>query len=240
MSYSITVNKRENKDPQTLREEGHIPAVVYGPDIESTSISVGDMEFRKLFKQAGVSNLVDMEIEDGDESMKVLIQDMQYDPVKNNVIHADFKQIPMGEELEANIPIEFVGTAPAVKAHGGVLLKELEELQVKCLPDDLVDHIEVDLSQLEEIDDTIFVRDLNISDDLQIVTNEDQLVAKVSEVTVEEFEEEEEEGMTIEDVEVEGEEVPEEELEELEEGEEVPKEEEVEADEGEETEESPG
>ncbi len=221
MSYSITVNKRKNKDPQTLREEGQIPAVVYGPDIESTSISVDDMEFIELFKQAGVSNLVDMEIEDEDQTLKVLVQDMQYDPVKNNVIHADFKQIPMGEELEANIPIEFVGTAPAVKAHGGVLLKELEELQVSCLPSDLVDHIEVDLSQLEEIDDTIFIRDLDVPQDLEILNDEDLLVAKVSEVTVEEFEEEEEE-MTIEDVEVEGEEVPEEELKELEEGEEVP------------------
>ncbi|MFB6182050.1 MAG: 50S ribosomal protein L25 [Candidatus Magasanikbacteria bacterium] len=218
MSYSITANKREENNPDKIREEGQIPAVVYGPEIESTSITVDNMDFRNLFKQAGVSNLVDLNIKDEDESIKVLIQDMQYDPVKNNVIHADFKQVPMGQELEANIPIEFVGTAPAVKAHGGVLLKELEEIKVKCLPDALVDHIEVDLSQLEEIDDTIFVRDLDVPEDIEIQNDDDLLVAKASEVTVEEFEEEEEEEMSIEDVEVEGEKEEELEGEELEEG----------------------
>lgn len=211
MSYSIAATTRE-KEPEQLREQDQIPAVVYGPDIDSTSISVDDLDFRKLIKEAGISNLVDLNIEGEGESLKVLVQDLQYDPVKNNVIHADFKQIPMDKELTTEVPVEFSGTAPAVKAHGGVFLSELEELRVTCLPEDLVDHIEVDISQLEEIDDSIFVRDIDSPEGVTLENSEDQLVAKVSEVTVEEFDEEEEEEMSIEDVEVEGE--KEEELEE--------------------------
>ncbi|MFB6225990.1 MAG: 50S ribosomal protein L25 [Candidatus Paceibacteria bacterium] len=211
MSYSIAASIRE-EDPDQLRDQDRIPAVVYGPDIDSTSISVDNLEFRKLIKEAGISNLVDLNIEDEDESLKVLVQDLQYDPVKNNVIHADFKQIPMDKELTTEIPVEFTGTAPAVKAHGGVFLSEMEELKVTCLPENLVDHIEVDISQLEEIDDSIFVRDIEAPEGVTLEDDKDQLVAKVAEVTVEEFDEEEEDEMSIEDVEVEGE--KEEELEE--------------------------
>jgi large subunit ribosomal protein L25 len=134
----------------------------------------------------------------------------------------------MGEEIEAEIRLEFVGVAPGVKAHGGVLYKQMESLHVSCLPKDLVDHIEVDISVLEEIDDTIHVKDLEVPDSLTIQDDEDNLVAKVSEVSVEEFdEEEEEEEMGIEDIEVEGEkeELEEGEEAELEEGEEAPEEE---------------
>lgn len=219
-SYSIAAKTRTDKSPDKIRQEDRIPAVVYGPDIESSSISVDALNFRELYRQAGVSNLIDLEVENEDGSLIVLVQDLQYDPVKDSVLHIDFKQIPMGEEIEAAIRLEYVGVSPAVKAQGGVLLKELEELEVSCLPEDLVDHIEIDISQLEEIDDTIFVRDLELPDGIDSLHDPDNLVAKVSEVTVEEFEEEEEgeeEEMTIEDVEVEGEE--EEELEEEEEDE---------------------
>lgn len=224
-SYSIAAKTRKEKSADTVRAEEDIPAVVYGPDIESTSISLDALDFRELYRQAGVSNLIDLEVEEKDDPLVVLIQDMQYDPVKDSVMHADFRQIPMGEEIEAAIRLEYVGVSPAVKAQGGVLLKELEELEVSCLPKDLVDHIEVDISQLEEIDDTIFVRDLNLPEGLEPQHDLDNLVAKVSEVTVEEFEEddeeEEEEEMSIEDIEVEGEDEEEELEEEAEQEEEV-------------------
>lgn len=215
MDYSIVAQKRSDKNADAVRAEDRVPAVVYGPDIESTSISIDENTFEKLYQQAGVSNLIDLEVEDGEDYV-VLIQDLQFDPIKDRVMHADFKQIPMGQEIDADISLEFVGIAPGVKAHGGVLYKQMESVHVSCLPKDLVDHIEVDISVLEEIDDTLHVKDLEVPEGLTIQDDDDNLVVKVSEVTVEEFDEDEEGAeMGIEDIEVEGEE------EELEEGEEA-------------------
>ena len=111
-------------------------------------------------EEAGRSVLIDLEI-DG-EKRKVLIHDFQKHPLTNRFIHIDFYQVKMDEEIEANVEIVFVGEAPAVKELGGVLLKTMDEVLVRCLPADLPKEIKVDLSTLKTFDDRIFVKDLNI------------------------------------------------------------------------------
>lgn len=147
------------KRVKTLRQEGQIPAVVYGHGVEAKNLTVDYRAFEKLFGKAGESSLVDLEVEGG-EPVKVLIHEVQFDPMKGTIDHVDFRQVNMKEKLEAEIVLKFVGEAPAVKVNGGMLVRVMDSLAVRCLPGDLVHEIEIDLTKLVNIDDSISVGDL--------------------------------------------------------------------------------
>lgn len=160
------------------KKEGMVPAVLYGRGIENKILWVEENNFIKMEREAGRSVLIDLEI-DG-EKRKVLIHDFQKHPLTNRFIHIDFYQVKMDEEIEANVEIVFVGEAPAVKELGGVLLKTVDEVLVRCLPADLPKEIKVDLSTLKTFDDRIFVKDLNISDKVKIDLDGETVVASVA------------------------------------------------------------
>ena len=122
--------------------------------------------------------MIDLSI-DGKEPVKVLIQDIQMDPVKHKIIHADFRQIKMGEEMHASISLEFVGVAPAEKTLGGTLITGVDMVNVKCLPTALVSSFEIDLSTLATFDDVIKIGDINIGEGITITDAPDTVVAKV-------------------------------------------------------------
>lgn len=203
MSYSIKAQKRTEKAAD-VRAEGLVPGVVYGPDREATSVSVKANELLKLYNEAGESTLIDFSV-DGGEETKVLIQDLQFDPVKGNIIHVDFRQIQMGVEMEATVELEFVGVAPAVKELGGTLSTTKDSLDIKCLPKDLVSSIQVDLSVLKTFEDAIHVKDLQMPAGLVATEDAEMLIAKVQEPLSEEELKAMEEGdtKTVEDIEVE-------------------------------------
>ena len=160
------------------KKEGMVPAVLYGRGIENKILWVEENNFIKMEREAGRSVLIDLEI-DG-EKRKVLIHDFQKHPLTNRFIHIDFYQVKMDEEIEANVEVVFVGEAPAVKELGGVLLKTVDEVLVRCLPADLPKEIKVDLSTLKTFDDRIFVKDLNISDKVKIDLDGETVVASVA------------------------------------------------------------
>lgn len=162
-----------------VREEGQIPAVLYGPEIQPVSIAVDRTAFQKLYAEAGESTLVDLVV-DGGKPAKVLIQDVQYDPMKGMAIHVDFRQINMNKEMTATIELNFVGEAPAVKELGGTLMKPLTTLSVKCLPKDLVSSVDVDLTVLKTFDNIIRVADLVLPAGITSLEEADTTVAKVS------------------------------------------------------------
>ncbi|MBD3311094.1 MAG: 50S ribosomal protein L25 [Candidatus Magasanikbacteria bacterium] len=205
MNYSLKVDKREPKNSGELREQGKIPAILYGPEREEAQpVSLDYNVFEKLYDEAGESSLIDLTVEGEKEPVKVLIQDIQYDPVKNDIIHVDFRQIKMGEEMYTTIELEFVNESPAVKELGGTLVKGNDYLNVKCLPKDLVSEIKVDLAVLETFDDTITIADLSIPEGITVTDNPDALIAKVSApLTEEQLKAMEEETASVEDVEVE-------------------------------------
>ncbi|MBI2436383.1 MAG: 50S ribosomal protein L25 [Candidatus Magasanikbacteria bacterium] len=182
MTYSLHVKKRIPKDASQVRAQGRVPCVVYGPGREATSVSAPAIELEKLYSQAGESSLVDFSVEDENQSVKVLIQDVQVDPVKGNIIHVDFRQIKMDEEMTAEIEIEFVGESPAVKALGGTLVKGHDTLEIVCLPTDLVSSVEIDISVLATFDDVIHVKDIKLPAGIKLsdAGMGDVLVAKVS------------------------------------------------------------
>jgi len=140
---------------------------------------VGSLAFEKLYEQTGESNLIDLTLDSG-EPVKVLVQDIQKHPVKDNIMHIDLLQINMSKEMFATLPITFVGESLAVKALGGTLNKGLDEVEIKCLPKDLVGHIEVDLSVLATFDDFVRVKDLVLPPGITVLDNQEVVVAKVS------------------------------------------------------------
>lgn len=178
MSFAISAVKRTG-NAEEVRTEGKIPAVLYGPGREPISVAVSYNEFDKLYQEAGESTLVDFTV-DGEKSVKVLIQDLQYNPLTRRFSHVDFRQIRMDQEIETAVELIFVGLAPAVKELGGTLSTPMSEINVKSLPDKLMTSFDVDLSILKTFDDAIYVKDLKLPEGVLSMDNPDALVAKVA------------------------------------------------------------
>ena len=167
------------------RKEGLIPAVVYGRDLEPLPVWVNHLDFSRLVKKAGESTMFSLEV-DGKNGRNVIIYDIQNDPVTGRIIHLDFFQVRMDEEIETEVELEYVGQSPAVAELGGILVKNMDEIEVKCLPADLPSKIEVDISSLRTFDDYIYVKDLNVSDKVKIDLEPETVVALVSSPRTEE------------------------------------------------------
>ncbi len=167
------------KQVKHFRKEGMVPVVMYGHKVEPKNLWVQALELDKTYVAAGENTILELVI-DGAKGVNVLIQDIQADPLSGRLAHADFFQVHMDEEIEASIPLEFVGESPVVKEMGGVLVKSLDEVEVSCLPADLPQAIEVDISAIKTFDDHIKVRDLKVSPKVKIVSESDTTVALVT------------------------------------------------------------
>ncbi|MEK7653388.1 MAG: 50S ribosomal protein L25 [Patescibacteria group bacterium] len=174
------------KKVDQLREAGKIPAVLYGHGVKNLNLELGYNEFEKIFKEAGESTIIDLSI-DGGAPTKVLISDIQYEPVKNRISHVDFHQIRMDEKINAKVALNFIGESKAVKEDGGVMLHIISELEIRCLPKDLIHEIEVDISPLVDFNAVISVKDLNLPANLEVIGHElEEVVAKVAKPKAEE------------------------------------------------------
>lgn len=184
MTLTLSVTKREErgKATQKLRTDGKIPAVVYGPKQEATPVTLDKIAFDKVFGEAGESSIIKLEGIDG--TPEVLVHDVAFDPVKGGASHVDFYAIEAGKELTTDVPLEFIGEAPAIKL-GGTLTKALHEVEVTCLPSKLPQHIDVDVSTLVDFASQIHVRDLVIPAGVTVSNDPDEVVALVQEVTEE-------------------------------------------------------
>lgn len=204
MKYSLQAQNRSGINVEETRANGLVPGVIYGPDRESTSVSVNGIELQKMYNEAGESTLIDFTL-DNEKMVKVLIQDLQFNPVKGNIIHVDFRQIQMGVEMEATVDLEYFGLAPAVKELSGTLSVMKDSLDVKCLPENLVTSIQVDISILKTFDDAIYVKDLTMPAGVVATEDADLLLAKVIAPLSDEAQKAMEEGdaTSIEDIEVE-------------------------------------
>jgi large subunit ribosomal protein L25 len=161
-SMKLEANKRTltGKAVSQLREKGLLPAVLYGKGQESVTLEVNEQAFLKVFKTAGESTLIDLAI-DG-KAEKVLIQDVAHDPLSDKIVHADFHKISLTEKMHAKIPLVFIGESHAVKGLGGVLIKNVDELDVECLPTALVHEIPVDISKMDNFGDIIHLKEIVI------------------------------------------------------------------------------
>ena len=174
------VLKVQVREKQEKLASDFMAGVVYGQNTENILVKIKTNDFIKIYEKAGESNLVSLQIE-GQGDFQVLVKDVQKNPVKGFFIHVDFYRVDMSRELSANIPLNFIGESKAVKELGALLVKSLDELSVECLPNDLVDHIDVDISALDDFGDSIFIKDINIPKGMKILDNIDDVVATVVE-----------------------------------------------------------
>lgn len=178
MKLDVFERTESGKGLMKLRADGFIPAVRYGHDKKSMNLAVRYVDFSKLYKAAGESTLVELS-SDGKKAVNVLIHDVQTDPLSGRYTHIDFYQVNMNEEIETDISLEFVGEAPAVKALGGILIKSLGEVKVKCLPKDLPHSLPIDLGRLATFDDQIKVSDISLPAGVEMLETLDTIVALV-------------------------------------------------------------
>jgi len=180
MAITLKVEKRDKKtDIDALRKTGRIPAVFYGKREPATAISVNALDFAKTYKKAGESTVVilsgpDIEVES-------LIHDMDLHPVSGKPLHADFYVFEKGKKIKVDVPLEFVGIAPAIKELGGTLVKVLYDIEIEAYPKDLPHRVEVNISKLIDFKSVISAKDIKLPHGVELAIGGDDIIASVSE-----------------------------------------------------------
>lgn len=164
-------------NPKMIRKQGLIPAVFYGAGQTTTSISVDRIKFRKVLEEAGESSIISLKTPNG--VLEALIHDVGLDPVIGDPVHVDFYIVAKGHKLEVDVPVEFIGIAPAEKL-GGIVMKMLHEIRIESLPGKLPQHITVDLSALTTLESHITIADLKLGDGVRALVAAHEIVAGVT------------------------------------------------------------
>ncbi len=201
MELKATVRNKTGKGVRILRRQGTIPAVAYGQGLTNLNPSLDEKEFLKIYEAAGHSSVVDLNVEGEKEPLKVLIADVQEEPIKNSIIHVDFHKIDLSQKVSAEISLKFTGASAAVKSGAAILLTLVDNLRVEALPLDLPREIIVNISQVENIGQGVTIKGLPIDHTKVRVLDhkEDDLVVKLDyAVQIEK----EEEVKSVEEVEV--------------------------------------
>jgi len=182
MNLEVQIRNEKGRRVKDLRQQGLIPAELYGKGIENMHLAVKSKDFKNVFKEAGESSIINIVISDKNkkEEIPVLIHDIQKDYLTDDIIHIDFYRVRMDEKIKTHIPLEFVGESPAVKNYGGILNKSMLEIEVEALPKDLPHNIPVDISQIKELDQSIYVKDLSIPKNVKILVDPETVIATVS------------------------------------------------------------
>ncbi len=173
------IREEVGKNLNSFREQGLIPAVVYGHKVKPRNLWINYLDFKKAFDNAGESTVIELEIGEK-EKVNALIHDSQSDPLTGKFSHIDFFQIRMDEEIETEVPIEFLGESLAVKELGGMLVKNMDTIEVKCLPGNLPHEFKVDISKIKTFDDHFKVSDLEIPEKVEILSEMDTVIALVA------------------------------------------------------------
>jgi len=168
------------KQAGKLRKAGLIPAVLYGSKTEAKNLSVNKKEFVKVYSQAGESTLVQLEVS-GDKPKTVLVHDVQHHFLADEPTHIDFYEVDMTKKIHTHISLVFSGDSKAVKDLGGVLVKNMSEIEVEALPSDLPHHIEVNISGLSTFEDSVKISDLSIdASKVKVLAEPNAIIAKVA------------------------------------------------------------
>ena len=195
-TLSAKIREKVGKKVKDLREKGILPAVLYGHKIKNLNLELDLKEFEKIYKEAGESSLItlviakgkdeaeasslSLNVEEKKQKFLVLIHDIQFDHLTEKPIHIDFYQPELKEEVEVTVPLIFEGEAPAVKDLGGTLVKNISEVEVKALPQNLSHEIKVDIGNLKTFEDNILIKDLIVSKEVKILKEPEEIVAAVA------------------------------------------------------------
>jgi len=183
LTLSVKIREITGKKVKTLRQKNVLPAILYGPEIKNLNLTIDLKEFEKIYEEAGESSIINLKVENKKEKpdeIPAMIKEVVSDSLTQKFLHVDFYQPRLKEKIEVTIPLVFEGEAPAVRELGGVLVKNISEIEVKALPQNLPKEIKVDVSGLMTFDDYIEVKDLKLPSEVEVLKDATEVVALVT------------------------------------------------------------
>ena len=183
-SLSLSQRAVTGKKVKQLRKRGILPVHMYGSGIESMSLQAEAGELRRLLPRVGTNIPVTVQIDGSDDENICFVRDVQRHPVTEDLLHIDFIRVDVTQTISAEVPITLVGSAPATQ-QGGTLLQPLTTLLVEALPMDIPASVEADISGLDDFEKSIVVSDIAVADNVTVLTDSDEFVARVSPPRVE-------------------------------------------------------
>ncbi len=162
-----------------IRKMNFIPAEYYGRGVPNVSLQLDYQTFRKLFKTAGYNTVINLEI-DGNGTKAVLVHEVARHPVTDQFTHVEFINVRMDQEVTTTVPVRIEGIAPAVRDLAGVLVQSLDEIEITCLPDDLIHEVVLSVESLTELNMGLHVSDIKLSDKIQINTDPEASIVMVA------------------------------------------------------------
>jgi len=172
--FNLVAKKRENtkKSARDVRDIGSVPGVVYGKGVEPFSVSVDASDILRTYRRAGQTSLIDLDVEG--KKIKVLIHEAVLHPVKNTIYHVDFFVVNLKEKTHVLVPFAITGESPAVKNLGGILTTDHDAVNVKCLPSNIPHEISIDISVLNNVHDSIAMKDVELPKGVELLHPEDK------------------------------------------------------------------
>jgi large subunit ribosomal protein L25 len=168
------------KEVNRLRREGWVPAIIYGPSVGSRPLQIEARQAEAVLGKVGTSHLLSLHIAGEKAPVQVLVRDLQRDPIHRQMVHIDLYQVEMGKPITVEVPLVWVNESPVVVRRDGVLLQGAETVEIECLPGDLIDSIEVDLSLLTEVDQQITVGDLAVPARVRVLSDPAEMIVRVA------------------------------------------------------------
>ena len=173
------------KKVRFLRRQGLTPANLYGRNVKSTALQVDTTQLKHTLAKAGKSSLVALKVDSAKRPKMVIIRDIQREPLTGGLLHVDLYQIKMEKRIKIEVSLLFVGEAPAIRDRGGILVQNMNSVEVECLPANMPHNIEVDLSVLTELDQAVHVKDLSVDEGVTILTDPEQSIVQIARSKVE-------------------------------------------------------
>jgi large subunit ribosomal protein L25 len=178
----------KGKQVSNLRRAGDVPAVLYSRRGDPVVVQANTKELLRVLTRAGGSRLIKLNIEGLPESRMALVREVQREPIKGTLLHVDFFGVSMSEKIKVAIPIRYEGISPAVTRNEGVLIHNLDSIEIECLPGNLIDLVSIDLTRLDKVGDVIRVSDLKVPETVKLMLEPEATVARVAHLAGEEVE----------------------------------------------------
>ncbi len=185
-TYTLEAQPRTitGKKVSQLRTQGLVPAIIYGAKTDPVQVQIPYRALELALRAAGGTHLINIDL--GKKNQIVIARSVQRHILKGTITHVDFLAVDATTKLRTEVPVHFINESPFVARGQGVLLNGITTIEVEALPADLIDHVDVDLSTLENLNDTLFVRDLKLGSSVTLITSEDEMIVRVTTQYVEE------------------------------------------------------
>ena len=183
LSIALSCRDVQGKKTRFLRRQGLIPCHIFGHNIASETVQGSNTELEALIGRAGTTRLVNLDI--GEKVTRlVFVREIQRTAIGGKLVHVDFYQVKMNEKIRAQIPVRIRGESIALKSKGRILIHPVSHIEVESLPANLPPYLDVDISSLTEMDQSIHLRDIKLDADVTVLTEGEALLAKISEISV--------------------------------------------------------